>query len=255
MQDQAFLGPESGLAIPDADGGVDLFISTQWLHEDRRQVADCLGLPGGTVRLHSPASVAPSGAREDVSLQVHVCLLALRTGRPVKMVYGRDESFVGHVHRHPGHIWMRHTRHADGTLVNLESRVVLDGGAYASTSSAVLINAVTHVRVRTVCPTRASTAGPCAPTTRRAARCAASACCRRASRTRARWTSLPPSSAWNRSSCGCGTRSRRVTCSSPGRPSSVAPTARCLPRPRHCHCRRRDRRRVAGPAGRRRAHC
>jgi CO/xanthine dehydrogenase Mo-binding subunit len=85
-------------------------------------------------------------AREDVSLQVHVCLLALRTGRPVKMMYGRDESFLGHVHRHPGRIWMRHHARADGTLVNLECRVILDGGAYASTSSAVLINAVTHVQ-------------------------------------------------------------------------------------------------------------
>ena len=86
------------------------------------------------------------GAREDVSLQVHVCLLALRAGRPVKMMYGRDESFLGHVHRHPGRIWMRHHARADGTLVNLECRVLLDGGAYASTSSAVLINAITHVQ-------------------------------------------------------------------------------------------------------------
>ncbi len=147
MQDQAFLGLESALAIPDHDGGgVELFISTQWLHEDRRQIAECLGLPEEKVRLQLSGVGGAFGAREDVSLQVHVCLLALRTSRPVKMMYGRDESFLGHVHRHPGRIWMRHHARSDGTLVNLECRVMLDGGAYASTSSAVLINAITHVQ-------------------------------------------------------------------------------------------------------------
>jgi xanthine dehydrogenase D subunit len=147
MQDQAFLGLESALAIPDHDGGgVELFISTQWLHEDRRQIAECLGLPEERVRLQLSGVGGAFGAREDVSLQVHVCLLALRVGRPVKMMYGRDESFLGHVHRHPGTIWMRHHARSDGTLVNLECRVVLDGGAFASTSSAVLINAITHVQ-------------------------------------------------------------------------------------------------------------
>ena len=51
MQDQAFLGPESGMAIPTDDGGVELLISTQWLHVDHEQVAACLGLPPDKVRL------------------------------------------------------------------------------------------------------------------------------------------------------------------------------------------------------------
>ena len=92
------------------------------------------------------------GGREDISLQVHTCLLALRTGRPVKMQYGREESFFGHVHRHPATIWMRHHATADGRLVKIEARFVLDGGAYASTSSAVLINAVTHAQGPYACP-------------------------------------------------------------------------------------------------------
>ena len=122
MQDQAFLGLESALALPDSDGrGVELFISTQWLHEDRRQIAECLGLPEERVRLQLAGVGGAFGAREDVSLQVHVCLLALRTGRPVKMVYGRDESFLGHVHRHPGTIWMRH--HAARRRHSREPRV------------------------------------------------------------------------------------------------------------------------------------
>ncbi|WP_370324381.1 xanthine dehydrogenase subunit D [Euzebya sp.] len=141
MQDQAFLGPESGLAIPDGEGGVDLHISTQWLHVDRDQVAACLGLPVEQVRLHLAGVGGAFGGREDVSLQVHVCLLALATGRPVKMLYSREESFYGHVHRHPARMWYRHHATSTGELVKVEARVVLDGGAYASSSTAVIANA------------------------------------------------------------------------------------------------------------------
>src|SRR5687768_11146224 len=85
MQDQAFLGPESGLAVPDGDGGVDLYISTQWLHVDRQQLAACLGLEPSQVRLTLAGVGGAFGAREDLSLQAHCCMLALATGRPVKM--------------------------------------------------------------------------------------------------------------------------------------------------------------------------
>lgn len=142
MQDQAFLGPESGLAIPDDDGGgVELFISTQWLHIDRDQVAACLGLPPDKVRLTLSGVGGAFGAREDISLQVHVCLLALVTARPVKMVYSREESFLGHVHRHPARMWYRHHATHDGVLVKVEARLLLDGGAYLSSSHHVLGNA------------------------------------------------------------------------------------------------------------------
>ncbi|MBO0772266.1 MAG: molybdopterin-dependent oxidoreductase, partial [Actinobacteria bacterium] len=143
MQDQAFLGPESGLAVPAADGGVDLYVATQWLHVDQEQVAASLGLPAGKVRLTLAGVGGAFGAREDLSMQVHACLLALRTGRPVKMCYSREESFFGHVHRHPATLYYEHGATADGTLVYLRARIYLDGGAYASTSSAVAGNAGT----------------------------------------------------------------------------------------------------------------
>jgi xanthine dehydrogenase D subunit len=141
MQDQAFLGPESGLAVPAADGGVDLFIATQWLHVDQEQIAPCLGLPEEKVRLTLAGVGGAFGAREDLSMQVHACLLALHTGRPVRMMYGREESFFGHVHRHPA--WMRYEHGADrdGRLVYVKASIVLDGGAYASTTKAVVGNA------------------------------------------------------------------------------------------------------------------
>jgi xanthine dehydrogenase D subunit len=141
MQDQACLGPEAGLAVPAPDGGVDLYVATQWLHADRQQIAPCLGLPLDKVRLHLAGVGGAFGAREDLSMQIHACLLALRTGRPVRMAYGREESFYGHVHRHPARIWMRHGARRDGALVCVRARIVVDGGAYASSSSAVIGNA------------------------------------------------------------------------------------------------------------------
>jgi CO/xanthine dehydrogenase Mo-binding subunit len=141
MQDQAFLGPESGLAVPADDGGVDLYIATQWLHVDQRQVAESLDLPEGLVRLTLAGVGGAFGAREDVSMQIHACLLALRTNRPVKMVYSREESFFGHVHRHPARMRFEHGANRDGKLVFVRASVVLDGGAYASSSPAVVSNA------------------------------------------------------------------------------------------------------------------
>jgi xanthine dehydrogenase D subunit len=141
MQDQAFLGPESGLAVPDGEGGVDLYVSTQWLHVDRDQLAASLDLPPEQVRITLAGVGGAFGAREDLSMQIHACLLALRTGRPVKILYSREESFFGHVHRHPARLRYEHGATRDGRLVYVKARIVLDGGAYASSSTAVCSNA------------------------------------------------------------------------------------------------------------------
>jgi xanthine dehydrogenase D subunit len=141
MQDQAFLGPESGLAVPDGEGGVDLYVATQWLHVDRDQLAASLGLAPERVRIILAGVGGAFGGREDLSMQIHACMLALRTGRPVKMCYSRQESFFGHVHRHPARMRYRHGATRDGQLVYVRARIVLDGGAYASSSTAVCSNA------------------------------------------------------------------------------------------------------------------
>ena len=141
MQDQAFLGPESGLAVPAEDGGIDLYIATQWLHVDRQQIAPVLGLPENKVRLTLAGVGGAFGGREDLSMQIHACLLAQRTGKPVKIVYSREESFFGHVHRHPAKMRYEHGATRDGKLVYMDARIVLDGGAYASASPAVVGNA------------------------------------------------------------------------------------------------------------------
>ncbi len=144
-QDQAPLGPEAGLAIPDGSGGVDLYATTQWVHVDHSQIVDCLDVTPDQVRCHPAGIGGAFGAREDISLHIHLCLLAGITGRPVKMVYNRTESFVGHVKRHPSRMEYRHESDENGKLVKVSARVLLDGGAYAHTSEAVVANAAFFV--------------------------------------------------------------------------------------------------------------
>jgi xanthine dehydrogenase D subunit len=143
MQDQAFLGPESGLAVPAADGGVELYVATQWLHVDQRQICQALGLPAERVRLTLSGVGGAFGGREDLSMHVHACMLALHTGKPVKMAYSREESFFGHVHRHPAQMRFEHGASRDGRLVYVKAEIFLDGGAYASSTPAVVGNAGT----------------------------------------------------------------------------------------------------------------
>jgi xanthine dehydrogenase D subunit len=143
MQDQAFLGPESGLAVPAEDGGVELYVATQWLHADQRQMCSALGLAPEQVRLTLAGVGGAFGGREDLSMHVHASILALRTGKPVKMVYNREESFFGHVHRHPATMRFEHGADRDGRLVYVKAEIYLDGGAYASSTPAVVGNAGT----------------------------------------------------------------------------------------------------------------
>ncbi|MFI1678275.1 xanthine dehydrogenase family protein molybdopterin-binding subunit [Streptomyces sp. NPDC020607] len=141
MQDQAFLGPESGLAVPSEDGGVDLYVATQWLHSDLKQIAPCLGLPEEKVRMTMAGIGGAFGGREDISMQILASVLALRTSKPVKMVYNRYESFFGHVHRHPAKLYYEHGATKDGKITHMKCKIVLDGGAYMSSTPSVVGNA------------------------------------------------------------------------------------------------------------------
>jgi xanthine dehydrogenase D subunit len=143
MQDQAFLGPEAGLAVPDGEGGVDLHVATQWLHVDQEQICSALDLVPEQVRLTLAGVGGAFGGREDLSMHIHSCLLALHTGRPVKMSYSREESFFGHVHRHPARLHYEYGADRSGRLVYARATTWLDGGAYASSTAAVVGNAGT----------------------------------------------------------------------------------------------------------------
>ncbi|QXJ24733.1 molybdopterin-dependent oxidoreductase [Actinomadura graeca] len=141
IQDQAFLGPEAGLAIPSEDGGIDLYVSTQWIHNDLRQIAPCLGLAEDQVHMTLAGVGGAFGGREDLSMQIHAGMLALRTGKPVKMSYNRYESFFGHVHRHPALMRYEYGATSEGRLLYADVEIILDGGAYTSSTINVTGNA------------------------------------------------------------------------------------------------------------------
>src|SRR5256884_7807112 len=71
IQDQAFLGPESGLAVPDGEGGGDVYVATQWLHVDRDQVAPCLALEPEQVRIHLAGAAGARGGPPGPHLPRH----------------------------------------------------------------------------------------------------------------------------------------------------------------------------------------
>ncbi|WP_347593835.1 molybdopterin cofactor-binding domain-containing protein [Acrocarpospora sp. B8E8] len=137
-QDAAFLAPEAGLAFPDGAGGVVLRVATQDLHHDRAQIAAALGLPEERVRVELAGVGGAFGGREDITVHVHLCLAALLSGRPVRALYSRAESFGAHPSRHPAIMTYELTADPDGTFVSLAADLLFDGGAYASTSKAVV---------------------------------------------------------------------------------------------------------------------
>jgi CO/xanthine dehydrogenase Mo-binding subunit len=141
-QDAAFLAPETAVAVPHPDGTIHLTLATQDVHSDHAQVTRALGMDSTRLVIHNSGIGGAFGGREDITLQAHLVLAALRTGRPVRMAYSRAESLLGHPSRHPMTSSVELTCRPDGEFVSLTVRTVLDGGAYASTSAPV--SAIVH---------------------------------------------------------------------------------------------------------------
>jgi len=146
-QEHAYLQPEAGMGYVDDEGRVAVHSAGQWSHDDLHQIAHMLDLPLEQVRIiYAPAGGA-FGGREDLSVQ-HLLALAVyhldRRGvrRPVKVVWDRKESFRGHHKRHPYYMHYRSAADKDGKLLAVEATLIADIGAYSSSSSAVLNNAV-----------------------------------------------------------------------------------------------------------------
>jgi len=125
--------PHCAIGQVDVDGLLTLWSSTQVPHYLHREIARVLELDVGRVRVIQPAvGGAFGGKSEPFDLEFCVALLALRTGRPVKILYTREELFYSHRGRHPMHMWYRIGASADGRLLAVDGRSILDGGAYAS---------------------------------------------------------------------------------------------------------------------------
>nr|WP_308294824.1 molybdopterin cofactor-binding domain-containing protein [Streptomyces sp. JJ66] len=141
-QDPAPIGAEAGLAVPRPDGGVELYTASTDPHTDRDRAAACFGLPPEQVKVVVTGVPGSLADREDLSSQLPLGLLALRTGCPVKLTAGREDSFLGHGHRHPTLLRYRHHADSEGKLVKVEAQILMDGGAYADGSHEALAAAV-----------------------------------------------------------------------------------------------------------------
>ena len=146
VQEHVYLQPEAGLAYIDEEGRVTVAVGGQYAHEERRQVAHALGLEDEQVRIIHPAVGGAFGGREDMSVQIVLGLAVMRLhergiDRPVKIIWSREESIIGHHKRHAYWLKAKWGATSDGEIVAAEMEVTADGGAYMYTSNKILGNA------------------------------------------------------------------------------------------------------------------
>ncbi len=145
-QEHAYLQPEAGIGYIDEEGRVTVQVAGQWTHEDQGQIAHALNIPLEQVRVIYPAIGGAFGGREDMSVQVVLALAVWKLyqrgiNRPVKIIWSREESIIGHHKRHPYILRTRWGASKEGKILAAEVEVIADGGAYAYTSTKVLGNA------------------------------------------------------------------------------------------------------------------
>jgi CO/xanthine dehydrogenase Mo-binding subunit len=140
VQEHAYLQPEAGLAYIDAEGRITIECGGQWTHEDQHQVAHALNMPNENIRIIYPAIGGAFGGREDMSVQIVLALAAWKLQRPVKIIWTRQESIIGHGKRHASVSRAKWGATKDGKVIAIENVLIGDGGAYMYTSNKVLGN-------------------------------------------------------------------------------------------------------------------
>ena len=140
VQEHAYLQPEAGLAYIDEEGRITIACGGQWTHEDRHQVAHALGMPNEDIRIVYPAIGGAFGGREDMSVQIVLALATWKLQKPIKIIWSRQESMIGHGKRHASVIRAKWGATKDGKVIAIENEIIGDGGAYMYTSNKVLGN-------------------------------------------------------------------------------------------------------------------
>ncbi len=143
--EHAFMEPESALAIPQVDGGIWVYVSSQSVFDDMKGIAAILNLPQEKVRVMSKNVGGGFGGKEDLTVQHHAALLAMKTHKPVKLTLTRQESILVHPKRHAMKLDVTTGCDLEGKLTGMIANIVADTGAYASLGSAVLQRACTHI--------------------------------------------------------------------------------------------------------------
>lgn len=142
--DHCFLEPPSGLAFVDQDGVLTVMVCTQYPHYHHKQLARVTGLPMEKVRVVQTVVGGAFGGKMDNSVECAVSLLALKTGRPVRMIFNRDEVFTATTKRHAMKIRQKLGATKDGRLTAFDAEYLADGGAYRSYSLIVGGRCVIH---------------------------------------------------------------------------------------------------------------
>ena len=146
MQEHAYLQPEAGTAYLDEEGRITVHCAGQWTWEDQQAIAHALDLPEEKIRVIYDAIGGAFGGREDMSVQIILALAVFRLDeryqirRPIKIIWTREESIIGHCKRHAMTIKSKWGAKADGTLLAAEIEIISDGGAYMYTSNKILGN-------------------------------------------------------------------------------------------------------------------
>lgn len=144
MQEHAFLQPEAGLSYVEDDGTVVVVLATQYPHYDREEIAKTLNMEEEKVKILNTNVGGAFGAREDITIQIHLALASSTLNRPIKVIFDREESFLAHSKRHPMVMKYKTGADKDGYLQALEVEIIGDSGAYCSWAINVLRKAGVH---------------------------------------------------------------------------------------------------------------
>jgi CO/xanthine dehydrogenase Mo-binding subunit len=144
-QEQLYIEPNGMIAVP-VNGGITLYGSLQCPYYVHKALVALLGLPPGKVRVVQTETGGGFGGKEEYPSMIagHASILALKAGRPVKIVYDRVEDMLATTKRHPSVVRHRTGVRRDGRIVAMDIDVLMDGGAYATLSSVVLSRGVLH---------------------------------------------------------------------------------------------------------------
>ncbi len=137
-QKHMFLEPEGGVAWIDEDGTINVVAGGQNPYRDKLQISRVLGLPMEKIRVVSYPAGGAFGGKDDITVQIHLALLAWKTGKPVRLVWSREESGVVGYHRHPYRMEMKTGATRDGRLTANLAKIYSDTGAYQSFGPAIL---------------------------------------------------------------------------------------------------------------------
>ena len=125
--------PHCAVARADADGNLTVWSATQIPHYVHRELARVLGMPQARVRVIQPLLGGAFGGKSDpFALEFCVAKLALKTGRPVKILYTREEVFYAHRGRHPMKMDVAVALDREGKITAVDNKILIDGGAVAS---------------------------------------------------------------------------------------------------------------------------